>query len=300
MKIVTCEMDGAPGVGVLSDDGATVAPFALSPGEAAEGVQVLVERAAAGEPMPATGDPFPMAGLKLRAPLPRPRRNIFCVGLNYYDHADEFSKSGLDSSAAAAADDTAPKAPIVFSKVPESVIAHGEAILIDEAVSSALDYEVELGVIIGRRGRGITKADALDHVWGYTIINDATARDLQKLHGQWLIGKSQDTFCPMGPVAVTADALDPADARVRTWINDEPRQDSNTSLLIFDVPVIIETLSAGITLIPGDVIATGTPAGVGIGFDPPKYLEPGDIVRMEIDGIGVLENRVEQMRGNPE
>jgi 2-keto-4-pentenoate hydratase/2-oxohepta-3-ene-1,7-dioic acid hydratase in catechol pathway len=294
MKIVAYELDGAPGVGVLDADEAAVAPFALSAAEAAEGVQSLVERAVAGQDFPKAGDPMPLAGVRLRAPLPRPRRNIFCVGKNYYDHAHEFSKSGFDSSAAAG---TIPKAPIVFSKVPESVCAHGDAILMDEAVSETLDYEVELGVIIGKGGRGITKENALDHVWGYTVINDATARDLQGLHSQWLIGKSQDTFCPMGPCAVTADQFDLDDAFVKTWINGELRQDSNTKLLIFDVPTIIETIAAGITLIPGDVIATGTPAGVGIGFDPPVYLVPGDVVRMEIEHIGVLENRVESRQG---
>jgi 2-keto-4-pentenoate hydratase/2-oxohepta-3-ene-1,7-dioic acid hydratase in catechol pathway len=257
-------------------------------------VQSLVERAVAGASMPEVGAPVKLAQVRLRAPLPRPRRNIFCVGKNYYDHAHEFSKSGFDSSAAAG---TIPKAPIIFSKVPESVCAHGDPILMDPSVSTSLDYEVELGVIIGRGGRGIRKEDALDHVWGYTVINDATARDLQGLHSQWLIGKSQDTFCPMGPCAVTADEFRLDDAFVRTWINDELRQDSNTKLLIFDVPTIIETLAAGITLIPGDVIATGTPAGVGIGFDPPVYLKAGDVVRMEIEHIGVLENRVEARPG---
>lgn len=294
MKMVAYERDGAPGVGLLAEDGASVQPFDMPAGEAALGVQILVERSAAGEPMPGTGGPIPLDGLTLRAPMPRPPRNIFCVGKNYYDHAHEFSKSGFDSSAAAG---TIPKAPIVFSKVPESVCAHGDAILLDEAVSATLDYEVELGVIIGKGGRGITRANALDHVWGYTVINDATARDLQGLHSQWLIGKSQDTFCPMGPCAVTADQFNLDDSYVKTWINGELRQDSNTKLLIFDVPTIIETLAAGITLIPGDVIATGTPAGVGIGFDPPVYLKSGDMVRMEIEGIGVLENRVEKHGG---
>jgi len=294
MKIVAYEKNGVPCVGVLDADEASVAPLALSAEEAAGGVQVLVERAVAGKPLPKAGAPVKLESVRLRAPLPRPRRNIFCVGKNYYDHAHEFSKSGFDSSAAAG---TIPKAPIVFSKVPESVCAHGDPIVLDEAVSTSLDYEVELGVIIGKGGRGITRETALDHVWGYTVINDATARDLQGLHSQWLIGKSQDTFCPMGPCAVTADAFDLDDAFVRTWINGELRQDSNTGLLIFDVPTIIETLAAGITLIPGDVIATGTPAGVGIGFDPPLYLKPGDVVRMEIEHIGVLENRVVRRPG---
>jgi 2-keto-4-pentenoate hydratase/2-oxohepta-3-ene-1,7-dioic acid hydratase in catechol pathway len=289
MKIIAFEKNGAPGLGVLSDDGVNVSPFELSRDDAAGGVQVLADLAAEGKPVPATGEAISMDGLKLRAPMPRPKRNIFCVGKNYYDHAHEFAGSGFDSSAAAGA---VPKAPIIFSKVPESVIAHGEPILQDAAVSTATDYEVELGVIIGKGGRGITKENALDHVWGYTIINDATARDLQGLHSQWLIGKSQDTFCPMGPIAVTADEFNLEDAFVRTWVNGELRQDSNTQLLIFDVQTTIATIAAGITLIPGDVIATGTPAGVGIGFKPPKYLEPGDVVRMEIEGIGVLENEV--------
>ncbi len=163
--------------------------------------------------------------------------------------------------------------------------------LIDPGVSTAIDYEAELAVIIGKGGRGITKERALDHVWGYTIINDVTARDLQGRYSQWLIGKSQDTFCPMGPWAVSKDEVDLGTAGIRCFVNGERRQESRISLLIFDVPTIIATLSQGITLQPGDIIATGTPAGVGIGFDPPKYLSPGDTVRVEIDGIGVLENR---------
>ncbi|HKJ52988.1 MAG TPA: fumarylacetoacetate hydrolase family protein [Gammaproteobacteria bacterium] len=243
----------------------------------------------AGEPLPATGEPLGLDEVVLEAPLPRPRRNIFCVGKNYHDHAHEFAGSGFDSSAAKGA---VPEFPIVFSKVPESVIGNGADIEFDPAVSSAVDYEVELAVIIGKPGRGIARAQALDHVWGYTIVNDVTARDLQGRYSQWLIGKSQDTFCPMGPLAVTRDEIDLANTAVRTWVNDEKRQDSNTGLLIFDVPTIIETIAAGITLLPGDVIATGTPAGVGIGFKPPRYLGDGDRVRCEIDGIGALENPV--------
>ena len=164
--------------------------------------------------------------------------------------------------------------------------------LIAAAVSAAIDYEAELAVVIGKGGRGISRADALDHVWGYTIINDVTARDLQGRHKQWLIGKSQDSFGPMGPAAVSRDEIDVADLDVRCWVNGELRQSANTRALIFDVPTLIATISAGITLRPGDVIATGTPAGVGIGFDPPRWLVPGDVVRIEIRGIGVLENPV--------
>lgn len=219
--------------------------------------------------------------------MPRPRRNVFCVGKNYFDHAHEFASSGFDSSAAQG---SVPEFPIIFSKVPESVTATNTAIEFDPDVSSAIDYEVELAVIIGKSGRRISRENALDHVWGYTVVNDVTARDLQSRYSQWLIGKSQDTFCPMGPFAVTRDTLNLADTAVRTWVNGELRQDSNTGLLIFDVPTIIATLSEGVTLMPGDVIATGTPAGVGIGYRPPKYLEHGDVVRTEVAGIGCLEN----------
>jgi 2-keto-4-pentenoate hydratase/2-oxohepta-3-ene-1,7-dioic acid hydratase in catechol pathway len=160
-------------------------------------------------------------------------------------------------------------------------------------VSTAIDYEAELAVIIGVGGRGISKARAMDHVWGYTIVNDVTARDLQGRYSQWLIGKSQDTFCPMGPWAVTADEVDLSTAAVRCFVNGEKRQDQPVRDLIFDIPTLIEVLSAGITLNAGDIIATGTPVGVGIGFDPPRYLVGGDVVRVEIDGIGAIENRFE-------
>jgi len=225
----------------------------------------------------------------LKSPIARPRRNIFCVGKNYRQHAAEFARSGFDSSAAAG---EVPQSPIIFSKVPECVIANGEPIIINPTVSTAIDYEAELGVIIGRGGRGIAKQDALAHVLGYTIINDVTARDLQGRHSQWLLGKSQDTFCPMGPHMVGVHDIDLADTAVKCWVNGEIRQDANTRELIFDVPTLIATISAGITLLPGDIIATGTPAGVGIGFKPPRYLKSGDIVRIEIAGIGVLENPV--------
>jgi 2-keto-4-pentenoate hydratase/2-oxohepta-3-ene-1,7-dioic acid hydratase in catechol pathway len=213
------------------------------------------------------------------------------VGKNYHAHAKEFANSGFDSSAKAGGD--IPSVPIIFSKVPESVIATGEAIRMPGAeVSVAIDYEAELGVIIGRGGKGIRAADALQHVWGYTIINDVTSRDWQNRHLQWHMGKSFDTFCPMGPWLVTADECDGTNTQVRCWVNGEERQNASTRDLIFDIPTLIETLSAGITLYPGDVIATGTPVGVGIGFKPPRYLQAGDRVRIDIDGIGSLENPV--------
>ena len=284
MKFAVFDWNGARHLGQI--DGERITPLA-APAErvATEGVACLV-----GNDASPAGEPLPLDAVALAAPIPRPRRNVFCVGKNYHDHAQEFAASGFDSSAAKGA---VPPAPIIFSKVPDSVTGPGAPILMDPAVSTAVDYEAELTVIIGKAGRNIAAAEAMEHVWGYTIVNDVTARDLQGLHSQWLIGKSQDSFCPMGPWAVTADELDLADTPVRCWVNDELRQESNTSLLIFDVPTIIAALSNGITLQPGDVIATGTPAGVGIGFKPPKYLVPGDRVRIEIGGIGVLENRVE-------
>jgi 2-keto-4-pentenoate hydratase/2-oxohepta-3-ene-1,7-dioic acid hydratase in catechol pathway len=253
----------------------------------------LVERLAAGTALPATGPAIPLAQVTLEAPLPRPRRNIFCVGKNYYEHAHEFARSGFDSSAASGA---VPDAPIIFSKVPECVTGPSAPILIDPRASEAVDYEAELAVVIGKGGRGISREDALSHVFGYTIVNDVTARDLQGRHKQWLIGKSQDSFCPMGPWLVSADEIDLGDTSVRCWVNGELRQDANTKALIFNVPTLIETLSKGLTLLPGDIIATGTPAGVGIGFNPPKYLRAGDVVRIEIAGIGVLENPVAAFR----
>lgn len=286
MKIATFAIAGERRVGNVDLDKQTVSPFDLPVEQAKTGLLALIRRNGAG--IPRTLSPIPLAQVEIEAPIPLPARNIFCVGKNYHEHAHEFSRSGFDSSAAAG---TIPKYPIIFTKVPESVIPTNTNVLIDSSVSTAIDYEAELAVIIGKGGRGISKEDAYDHVWGYTIVNDVTARDLQGKYSQWLIGKSQDTFCPMGPWAITKDELDLDNASVRCFVNDDLRQNSKISLLIFDIPTIISTLSQGITLNPGDIIATGTPAGVGIGFDPPRYLKAGDVVRVEIDGIGSLENR---------
>ncbi|MER8694449.1 fumarylacetoacetate hydrolase family protein [Mesorhizobium opportunistum] len=286
MRVATFSIAGERRVGLVDLDAETIAPFDISVDQARSGILALIERNGAG--MPRTLSPIPLAQVEIEAPIPQPRRNIFCVGKNYHEHAHEFARSGFDSSAGAGA---IPKHPIIFSKVPESVVANHASVLIDPSVSTAIDYEAELAVIIGKGGRGISREEAVDHVWGYTIVNDVTARDLQGKYSQWLIGKSQDTFCPMGPWAVTRDELDLTTAGIRCFVNEDLRQDSRISLLIFDIPTIIATLSQGITLRPGDIIATGTPVGVGIGFDPPKYLKAGDVVRIEIDGIGTLENR---------
>jgi 2-keto-4-pentenoate hydratase/2-oxohepta-3-ene-1,7-dioic acid hydratase in catechol pathway len=289
MRIAAFFHQGQPQVGLVSDDLQTVTVLDMPLAERELGALTLVDRLSLGEALPAQGAAVALADVQLRAPLPHPRRNIFCVGKNYHAHAKEFARSGFDSSAQAGGE--IPAEPIIFSKVPECVIATGEAIEMP-LVSTAIDYEAELAVVMGKGGKGIRKADAMQHVWGYTIINDVTARDWQNRHMQWLMGKSFDTFCPMGPWLVSADSLDGTNTRVRCWVNDEERQNASTTDLIFDIPTLIETLSAGITLYPGDVIATGTPVGVGIGFKPPQYLKAGDVVRVEIDGIGVLENPV--------
>jgi 2-keto-4-pentenoate hydratase/2-oxohepta-3-ene-1,7-dioic acid hydratase in catechol pathway len=290
MQIATFRSGGRRRVGQLSADGNSIRPFDFGADAEALGVLTVIERGIRAD-SPSLGQAIPTAGLAFEAPIPRPRRNIFCVGKNYHEHAHEFARSGFDSSAASGA---VPDAPIIFTKVPECVIAPGAAIEIDPSASTAIDYEAELAIVIGKGGRGITKADALKHVWGCTIVNDVTARDLQSKYKQWMIGKSQDTFCPMGPVLVSADELEIGNIDVKCWVNGELRQNANTKDLIFDVPTLIETLSAGITLYPGDIIATGTPVGVGIGFNPPKYLKHGDTVKIEIAGIGVLENPVVQ------
>ncbi len=290
MRLAAFVYQQQPQVGLVSDDLQSVTLLDLPMAERVLGALPIVERLSAGAGLPALLQTVALKDVHLTAPLPRPRRNIFCIGKNYYAHAKEFASSGFDSSAKAGGD--VPSVPIIFSKVPESVIATGDTIEIPHAVSTAIDYEAELGVIIGRGGKGIRKADAMGHVWGYTIINDVTSRDWQNRHLQWHMGKSFDTFCPMGPWLVSADTCDGTHTQVRCYVNGEERQNASTTDLIFDIPTLIETLSAGITLYPGDVIATGTPVGVGIGFKPPRYLQTGDVVRVEIDGIGALENPV--------
>lgn len=222
---------------------------------------------------------IPVAKARLLAPIPRPRKNIVCMGRNYAAHARE---GGV----------APPEVPVFFTKPPTAVIGPDAPITYHRATQE-LDYEVELAVIIGRRGRDITAADALDYVFGYTIMNDVTARDLQRRHQQWFKGKSLDTFAPLGPWIVHRTAIpNPQSLRLTLRVNGEIRQDSSTAMMLFPVARLIETLSAGMTLEPGDIIATGTPEGVGMGFTPPKYLQVGRVVEAEVEGIGVLRNLV--------
>lgn len=275
-------------VGIVSNDQQSITALEFKDSLASLGVAAVVNAQANGQPLPPQGKTYRLDEVTLLAPIPRPQRNIFCVGKNYFDHAKEFSQSGFDSSTKAG--DDIPSDPIFFTKVPETVVATGDAVVVPKGVSDAIDYEAELAVIIGRQGKGISEQQAMDYVWGYTIVNDVTARDWQQRHKQWMMGKSFDTFCPMGPWVVTKDECDARATRLRCFVNGEKRQDASTTDLIFKIPQLIATLSAGITIYPGDIIATGTPVGVGIGFKPPKYLVPGDRVRVEIDGIGAIEN----------
>lgn len=240
-------------------------------------------RAAAGADFGSLGRP--LSDADLLAPLPRPGK-IVAVGRNYREHQQE---EGVEP----------PPAPLLFAKFPSAVVGPGADIRWDPDLTSQVDYEAELGVVIGRRAREVSREDALEHVFGYTCLNDVSARDIQFGDGQWTRGKSLDTFCPMGPALVTADELgDPGDLAIRCFVGDEPVQSARTSAMYFDVPAIIAFCSRSFTLEPGDVIATGTPGGVGVFRDPPRFLRDGDRVAVEIERIGRLENvcRVEAGR----
>jgi 2-keto-4-pentenoate hydratase/2-oxohepta-3-ene-1,7-dioic acid hydratase in catechol pathway len=229
---------------------------------------------------------LPLASVALQAPIPQPRRNVFCVGRNYMDHVAEGDRTrGITQS-------EVPKYPQFFTKAADCVIAPGAKVPTHEGVTKWLDYEVELVAIIGTAGRDIPKEKALEHVYGWTIGNDVTGRDLQRRHGQWFKGKSLDRSCPLGPVIVPAADLSAADLAIGLKINGEQRQASRTSKMIFDVPEIIHQLSAGFTLLPGDVIMTGTPEGVGYAMQPPQTLKAGDVMELTIEGIGTLTNAI--------
>ena len=288
MKVATFRWGGRRTVGLISRDGSEVTPLATDARVQAMGALALIEDMVAGKRWPgAAGPRLPVSAIELEAPLPRPRRNLFCVGRNYRSHARELAAT-VFADVAAREDGW----PIIFTKFPEAVVGPRAPIVLPRGITEQTDYEAELAVIIGRGGSNIRAARAMEHVWGYTIVNDVSARDVQVRHAQWVLGKSFDTFCPMGPWLADVEELDGRDVRLRCWINDELRQDARTSEMIFDIPTLIETCSRGITLYPGDVIATGTPAGVGMGQTPPRWLQKGDRVRIEIEGIGVLENPV--------
>ncbi len=228
----------------------------------------------------------PLAEVRPQAPIPEPLRNILCLGKNYVEHVQEVGAKMQQST-------RPPEHPIIFTKATTAVTGPGDPIPAYQALTQKLDYEAELALVIGKGGRDISEADAWDHVFGYTAINDVSARDLQKTHFQWFRAKSLDGFAPMGPVLVHRSVMPaPGDISVKCFVNGELRQSETFDRLIFDVPTIIATLSSGMTLLPGDIIATGTPAGVGMGFTPPKYLQPGDEVVVDVTGVGELRNPV--------
>jgi len=254
----------------------------------AEGAAALEKARAA---LAADGARIALADVHLLAPIPRPRRNVMCIGKNYRAHIQELQRPG--STIATNRKDSVPEKPIFFTKATSSVIGPDAPIPASQDPTSTTDYEGELAVVIGLGGRGIPRADAMRHVFGYTILNDVTSRRLQGDHQQWFLGKSLDGFCPMGPAILTADAVaDVTQLRVQTWVGDELRQDDTIASLIFDIPTLIETLSRTMTLEPGDIIASGTPAGVGMGFQPPRYLQKSDLVKIQIEPIGTLQNPV--------
>ena len=227
-----------------------------------------------------------LTDVKLHAPIPRPSKNVFCVGWNYLPHFEEGAKKLQE-------DRKLPEWPVFFSKAPTTVIGPYDTVPFHSQVSNQCDWEVELGVIIGPGGKDITQADAMQHVWGYTVVNDVSWRDLQRRHGgQWHKGKSLDGSCPMGPWIVTADELDAANLDVACRVNGVVKQESNTKHMYFKIPRLVSDLSAGMTLEAGDIISTGTPEGVGFARTPPEFMKPGDLLETEIGGIGVLRNPV--------
>jgi len=230
---------------------------------------------------------IPLNSVKLLAPIPNPKRNVFCLGKNYVDHVKEIKMTQIS-------DTGIPNFPIYFTKVASPAIGDGDSIKFSYEITTQVDYEVELAIVIGKKGRNIKPEEAEEYIFGYTIVNDVSARDLQGKHTQWFKGKSLDTFCPMGPYIVHKNEIRfPVELNIQCRINGELRQNSNTKSLIFDIPYIISDLSKGLTLKPGDIICTGTPSGVGMGFVPPKVLKNGDVVECYIENIGKLVNKVE-------
>jgi 2-keto-4-pentenoate hydratase/2-oxohepta-3-ene-1,7-dioic acid hydratase in catechol pathway len=298
MRLVSFKKLGGTRIGILAEDGESVIDLSIAAPDMPQDMNNFIdlglegqEQAAASLNSAADNAKANIGDLQLLAPIPVPRRNVFCVGRNYHEHAQEFHDSGFDATSGASA---IPNDPIIFTKATTSVSGPMDPIPSYLDKTNTTDYEGELAVIIGKEGRGISKADAFDYVYGYTVSNDVTARTSQHKHKQWFIGKSLDGYCPMGPMIVTTEeAGHPDTFHLTTTVNGETRQDSSVADLIFDIPTLIECISEGITLKPGDIIATGTPVGVGIGFEPPVFLQKNDIVKVTITPIGTIRNVVE-------
>ena len=296
MRLVTYEIEHKSGLGVISRDGRWIYPLASLDMDY-KTMQDLIENISDSEKQLleyASGqDPYKIRGaapideVRPQAPIPYPRQDVICLGINYMAHAEESARYKKEEFGG-----ERPYA-IYFSKRVNKATAPGEGIPSHKNIVNDLDYEAELAVIIGKRAANVPAEEVRDHIFGYTIINDVSARTLQTQHKQWYFGKSLDGFLPMGPCISTVDELAyPPHVQVQSRVNGELRQDSNTELLIFDIDHIVSELSQGMTLQPGTIIATGTPAGVGMGFNPPKFLKPGDVVECTIEGIGTIANQV--------
>ena len=287
MKIVTYSTlpAGQPRPGILLDDKriADIPDFDSVLGIIRGGASALDRvKALASKP----GTTLALADVKLHAPIPRPSKNVFCVGWNYLPHFEEGAKKLQE-------DRELPKHPVFFSKVPTTVNGPFDSVPFDASVSTSMDWEVELGIVIGKTGKNISEADAMKHIFGYTVINDVSWRDLQRRHGgQWHKGKSLDGSCPMGPSIVTADSIDPTNLRVTCRVNGVVKQDSWTRHMYFKIPRLIAELSAGMTLEAGDIISSGTPEGVGFARTPAEFMKPGDLLETEIEGIGTMRNPI--------
>ena len=286
MKLVTYRLSGAEHVGALTADGRGVLPLPAADMNTLIETMTLADlrsAAAAAE----RGGAVPLSDVELLAPIPRPRQDVVCLGMNYRDHAEESARYSADAFTKNST------AAVYFSKRVSEAGKPDGVIPRHAGLTDRLDYEVELAVILGRDARDVPAEKAADYIFGYTIVNDVSARDLQTGHKQWYFGKSLDGFTPMGPCIVTADEIAfPPALDISSTVNGEVRQHSNTSLFLTDIPALLSELSAGMTLLRGTIIATGTPAGVGMGFDPPRFLETGDTVSCTIEGIGTLTNTV--------
>lgn len=288
MKLITFRHNGTVKAGVLADHDRIIVKDEGS--DAAYAVRHLIESETGVTSWQGGETSLDLSEVELLAPIPDPRRNIFCVGKNYYAHAKEFNDSGFDSSTK----EEVPSVPVIFTKATTSVIGPNAPILSAMDPTDSVDYECELCFVISKKAHKVTKADCFDYIFGYTILNDVTARYLQQRHNQWFLGKSLDSFAPMGPSIVTSDEIgDITASTISTTVNGEVRQQAKIADLIFDIPTLMETLTATMTLLPGDIIATGTPVGVGLGFKPPKFLKAGDTVSVAVDSIGTLTNPVQ-------
>ncbi len=274
---------GLTGPGVAALQGASMQSVIDGGAEALARLSALVADAEAGNHAAALAP----GDASLQAPIPNPRKNVFCVGRNYAEHIAEGDRAQKQNVGVT-------EHPVFFTKPPTAIVPPDGDVLVFPSVSEAIDYEVELAVVIGKAGRNIAADNAMDHIFGYTILNDITARDVQRRHGgQYFKGKGLDGSCPLGPWIETADSIaDPHSLSIGLKVNGEQRQDGNTADMIFDIPTLIASLSEGMTLEPGDIIATGTPSGVGYAMEPPKFLKHGDTVVCEISGIGTLSNTV--------